>query len=170
MSDSTGFQGVIKTSYLDSTPSWPEKKKAPADAPNIIYIVLDDTGYSQLGCFGSLVETPHIDSLAADGLRYRDFHVNAMCSPTRGSLLTGCNNHTVGLGFLANFDLGFPRCPANLIANTGISAKHYSTAATRHLPSGNGICAITKRLMAPDHSVNGRWAGDSRSIMDSLAQ
>ena len=56
MSDSTGFEGKIKTSYLDSTPSWPEKKKAPEDAPNIIYIVLDDTGYSQLGCYGSFVE------------------------------------------------------------------------------------------------------------------
>ena len=114
MSDSTGFKGIIKTSFQDSTPSWPERKKAPEDAPNIIYIVLDDTGYSQLGCYGSFVETPNIDSLAADGLRYRDFHVNAMCSPTRGSLLTGCNNHTVGLGFLANFDFGFPALSGNI--------------------------------------------------------
>jgi arylsulfatase len=114
MSDSTGFKGVIKTSYLDSTPWWPEEKKAPEGAPNIIYIVLDDTGYSQLGCFGSYIDTPHIDSLAADGLRYRDFHVNAMCSPTRASLLTGCNNHTVGLGFLSNYNLGFPSLSGNI--------------------------------------------------------
>ena len=90
MSDNTDFKGIIKTSYIDSTPYWEEEeKKAPEDAPNIIYIVLDDTGYSQLGCYGSLVETPNIDSIASDGLRYRDFHVNAMCSPTRASLLTG---------------------------------------------------------------------------------
>ena len=109
-----GFKGIIKTSYIDSTPYWEEEKKAPEDAPNIIYIVLDDTGYSQLGCYGSLVNTSNIDSIADDGLRYRDFHVNAMCSPTRASLLTGCNNHTVGLGFLSNYDLGVPSLSGSL--------------------------------------------------------
>jgi arylsulfatase A-like enzyme len=108
------FQGVIKTSYLDSTPWWREETKAPEGAPNVLYIVLDDTGYSQLGCYGSLIETPAMDSIAADGLRYNDFHVNAMCSPTRASLLTGCNNHTVGDGYLTNFDLGFPPLSGNI--------------------------------------------------------
>ena len=114
MSGNTNFKGIIKTSYIDSTPYWEEEKRAPKDAPNIIYVVLDDTGYSQLGCYGSLVNTPNIDSIAADGLRYRDFHVNAMCSPTRASLLTGCNNHTVGLGFLSNYDLGVPSLSGSL--------------------------------------------------------
>ncbi|MDD5338565.1 MAG: arylsulfatase [Dehalococcoidales bacterium] len=108
------FQGIIKTTYAESTPWWKEESKPPAGAPNILYIVLDDTGYSQLGCYGSLIETPNIDSIAADGLRYTDFHVNAMCSPTRASLLTGCNNHTVGLGYLSNFDLGFPPLSGNI--------------------------------------------------------
>ncbi len=102
------FRGEIKTSYIDSTPWWPEVKRPPKDAPNVLYIILDDTGYSQIGCYGSLVETPNIDALAADGLRYSDFHVNAMCSPTRASLLTGCNNHTVGFSYLGNNDFGFP--------------------------------------------------------------
>jgi arylsulfatase A-like enzyme len=108
------FQGVIKTSYSDSTPWWREEDKAPNGAPNILYIVLDDTGYSQIGCYGSPIDTPYIDSIAADGLRYRDFHVNAMCSPTRASLLTGCNNHTVGVGYLTNNDLGFPPLSGNV--------------------------------------------------------
>ena len=85
MSDSVGFKGVIETSYMDSAPWWPASKKPPEGAPNVLYVVLDDTGYSQLGCYGSLVPTPNIDSIAADGLRYSDFHVNAMCSPTRAS-------------------------------------------------------------------------------------
>jgi arylsulfatase A-like enzyme len=108
------FQGIIKTSYNDSTPWWREESKLPADTPNVLYVVLDDTGYSQLGCYGSPINTLNIDSLAADGLRYNDFHVNAMCSPTRASLLTGCNNHTVGLGYLSNFDLGFPPLSGNV--------------------------------------------------------
>jgi arylsulfatase A-like enzyme len=108
------FQGVIKTSYINSTPWWREEDKAPDAAPNVIYIVLDDTGYSQLGCYGSPINTPCIDSIAAEGLRYNDFHVNAMCSPTRASLLTGCNNHTVGDGYLTNFDLGFPPLSGNV--------------------------------------------------------
>ncbi len=101
------YQGVIKTRYMDSTPWWPEDRK-PKDAPNILYILLDDTGFSDVGCYGSLIETPNIDALAADGLRYRDFHVNAMCSPTRASLLSGCNCHTAGMGFIAEIDMGFP--------------------------------------------------------------
>ena len=108
------FQGVIKTSYVESTPWWKEERKAPKGAPNVLYIVLDDTGYSQIGCYGSPIDTPNIDSIAADGLRYNDFHVNAMCSPTRASLLTGCNNHTVGDGYLTNFDLGFPALSGNV--------------------------------------------------------
>jgi arylsulfatase A-like enzyme len=108
------FQGIIKTSYADSTPWWRDEDKAPDGAPNVLYIVLDDTGYSQIGCYGSPMNTPNIDSIAADGLRYSDFHVNAMCSPTRASLLTGCNNHTVGDGYLTNFDLGFPALSGNV--------------------------------------------------------
>jgi arylsulfatase A-like enzyme len=102
-----GFQGVIKTNYTGSTPWWPPSRDLK-DKPNILYILLDDTGYSDAGCFGSLIETPNIDALAAEGLRYRDFHVNAMCSPTRASLLSGCNHHTTGMGFIAEIDMGFP--------------------------------------------------------------
>jgi arylsulfatase A-like enzyme len=101
------YQGIIKTRYMDSTPWWPQER-ARTDVPNILYILLDDTGYADVGCYGSLIETPHIDALAADGLRYRDFHVNAMCSPTRASLLSGCNHHTTGMGFIAEIDMGFP--------------------------------------------------------------
>ncbi len=101
------YQGIIKTNYKDSTPWWPEDR-AQKDMPNILYILIDDTGYSDVGCYGSLIETPNIDALAAEGLRYRDFHVNAMCSPTRASLLTGCNHHTAGMGFIAEINMGFP--------------------------------------------------------------
>jgi arylsulfatase len=101
------FRGITKTSYIYSTPWWPDKKQAPECAPNILYILMDDTGYADIGCYGSLIETPNLDQLAADGLRYSDFHVNPMCSPTRASLMSGCNHHTAGMGYLSNYDLGF---------------------------------------------------------------
>jgi arylsulfatase A-like enzyme len=101
------YQGIIKTRYMDSTPWWPEDRSR-RDLPNILYILLDDTGYSDVGCYGSLIETPNIDALAREGLRYRDFHVNAMCSPTRASLLSGCNHHTAGMGFIAEINMGYP--------------------------------------------------------------
>ena len=81
---------------------------APAGAPNVVVIVLDDLGFGQLGCFGSDIATPAIDGLAADGLRYNRFHVTSLCSPTRACLLTGRNHHQVGMGFLTDIPVGFP--------------------------------------------------------------
>lgn len=73
----------------------PSKRRA--DAPNVLYIVLDDLGFAQLGCYGSNIDTPNIDRLAENGLRYNNFHTTAICSATRASLLTGANHHSVGV-------------------------------------------------------------------------
>ncbi|MEO0247956.1 MAG: arylsulfatase [candidate division WOR-3 bacterium] len=142
------FQGIIKTSYLDSTPWWREEKKAPDRAPNVLFIVLDDVGYSQIGCYGSLIDTPHIDAIAADGLRYNNFHVNAMCSPTRASLLTGCNHHAVGMGYLANFDLGFPSLSGNIDPRYG-----YISEAL--LENGYATFAVGKWHLCNQKHMNG---------------
>ena len=74
--------------------------------PNIIYIILDDMGYSDLGCYGSEVKTPNVDKLAANGLLYNNFTVCPASSPTRASLLTGRENTAVGMGSIANVVLG----------------------------------------------------------------
>ncbi|MEM1019754.1 MAG: sulfatase-like hydrolase/transferase, partial [Pseudomonadota bacterium] len=66
-------------------------------------LVLDDVGYADLGCYGSDIETPAIDALARQGLRYQNFHVTSLCAPTRASLLTGRNAHAVGVGTIAEF-------------------------------------------------------------------
>lgn len=73
---------------------------------NIVYIVLDDSGFSDLGSYGSEIKTPNLDKLAENGLRYNNFHVSPLSSPTRAALLTGRNAHTVGMGTVANFDFG----------------------------------------------------------------
>ena len=102
------FQGTIGTTYEESTPWWPEQQKLPEDTPNVVVIVLDDVGFSDLGCFGSDIDTPAMDALANDGLRYANFHTTTLCSPTRACLLTGRNHHSVGMRMLSNFDTGFP--------------------------------------------------------------
>ena len=94
----------------ESTPAWDPPKRPPEGAPNVVVIVLDDTGFAHLGCFGSDIETPNIDRLAAGGLRYTNFHTTALCSPTRACLLSGRNHHSVGMRFVSNVDTGFSNC------------------------------------------------------------
>ena len=101
-------QAVIGRTVRESRPAFAPVPRPPAGAPNVLVIVLDDLGFAQLGCFGSDLATPAIDGLAAGGLRYRRFHVTAMCSPTRACLLTGRNQHRVGMGFVADLPIGFP--------------------------------------------------------------
>jgi arylsulfatase A-like enzyme len=101
------FHGVIGKTYEESTPWWPAAKFKKG-APNVVLVVLDDTGFSHFGCYGSTLATPNIDALAAGGLRYTGFHTTALCSPTRACLLTGRNHHAVGMRAISNFDTGFP--------------------------------------------------------------
>jgi arylsulfatase A-like enzyme len=102
------FRGVIGRTYRESTPWWPEPVRPPTGAPNIVVILLDDVGFADLGCYGSEIATPAMDRLAAGGLRYNNFHVTSMCSPTRACLLTGRNAHAVGMGIIAEWASGFP--------------------------------------------------------------
>ena len=87
--------------------------------PNIVVIVLDDVGFSDLGCYGSEIATPRMDGLAYRGVRYNNFHVTAMCSPTRASLLTGRNPHAVGVGIIAEWANGMPGYDGRIHASAG---------------------------------------------------
>ena len=91
-----------------------QPQRPPQDAPNVVVILLDDLGFAQFGCYGSDISTPHIDRLAAGGLRYNRFHVTALCSPTRAALLTGRNHHAVGMGFLADLPTTHPGYTAHI--------------------------------------------------------
>jgi arylsulfatase A-like enzyme len=102
------FGGEIGRTLAESTPSWAVPPLPPVGAPNVVLVLFDDTGFSHFGCYGSDLPTPAIDALAAGGLRYTNFHVTPLCSPTRAALLTGRNHHTVGMRALSNFNTGFP--------------------------------------------------------------
>ena len=141
-------RATIGHTTAESTPHWPAPVSAPAGAPNVIYIVFDDLGFADLGCYGSEIETPHIDALAAGGLRYTNFHTTALCSPTRAALLTGRNHHSVGMGGLADWDLGFPGMRGRISRSAGTLAEMlrlqgYNTFARprRLAPSTSGRCS-----------------------------
>jgi arylsulfatase len=108
MTGDAEFGGVIGRDWSDSVPWWPPERTHPPNAPNVLLMVLDDVGFAQLGCYGSDIATPHIDGLAAGGIRFSNFHTAALCSPTRACLLTGRNHHTNGMGRVADLAMGFP--------------------------------------------------------------
>lgn len=104
----SAFPGTIGATWRESRPWWPAAASTPKNAPNIVFIVLDDVGFSDIGCYGSEIATPNMDALAAGGLRYNNFHVTAMCSPTRACLLTGRNAHAAGMGIISEWAGGYP--------------------------------------------------------------
>jgi arylsulfatase len=106
--EGTPFPGKIARTAGESVAAWPVAPKARAGAPNVLVVLLDDVGFAQIGCFGSDIRTPTFDRLAAGGLRYRDFHTTAICSPTRACLLTGRNHHSNGVGIIQEMATGFP--------------------------------------------------------------
>lgn len=139
---------------------WELDPRPGTGAPNVLQIVFDDTGWSDFGCFGSPIATPNIDALAAGGLRYTNFHVTPLCSPTRACLHTGRNHHNVGMRFLAALDTGFdnsrgrvdpaiPMVPARLrergygtylVGKWHLAPKHHTTPAGpfTHWPLARG--------------------------------
>src|SRR5918996_1480890 len=79
-------------------------------SPNVVLILADDMGFSDIGCYGGEIQTPNIDRLARDGVRLSQFYNTARCSPSRASLLTGLHPHQAGIGVLTNDDgpQGYP--------------------------------------------------------------
>ena len=113
------FSGVIGRELADSEQAYPDIVRPREGAPNVVFVVLDDVGFAQIGCFGSDIDTPNFDRLAAGGLRYRSFHTTAMCSPTRACLLTGRNHHTTSMGGIADSATGFPGFDGRIDKDTG---------------------------------------------------
>ena len=131
------FDGVIARTQAESQPSWPVPPHPGEEAPNVVVILLDDTGFSHFGCYGSSLTTPNIDALATGGLRYSNFHVTPLCSPTRAALLTGRNHHAVGMRAISNFDSGYPHMRGHI-------SNHATTMAEVLRDEGYATFAIGK--------------------------
>ena len=142
------------SSELSSGPRAHLQRPKPSGAPNVLAIVLDDTGFGQLGCFGSTIDTPHIDGLAAEGLRFNRFHVTAMCSPTRAAFFTGRNAHRVGMGFVADVPLDHPGYTARI-------PKEAATIARLLKDAGWATRAIGKWHLVPRYERSDAGPFDS---------
>jgi arylsulfatase A-like enzyme len=102
------FQGEINLNALQSKPAWPARVVPPKGAPNILLIMTDDVGFGAPSTFGGVIPTPAMDRVAANGLRFTNFHTTSLCSPTRAALITGRNHHSEGFGVISEQATGFP--------------------------------------------------------------
>ncbi len=129
------FEGKIGRTLADSEAWFPEAPHPGEDAPNVIIVLLDDTGFAQLGSYGSEIDTENVDALASNGLQFTNFHVTPLCSPTRASLLTGRSQHAVGMRGVSNWQTGFPHQLGHISNHAGtiaevLSAEGYATFCT----------------------------------------
>src|SRR3954453_4090308 len=110
------FKGVVNLEITQSVPDWGPYAQpvAPEGSPNVLYIVLDDVGFSAMEPFGGLIETPNINRIADQGLVFTNFHTTALCSPTRSCLLTGRNHTTNGMACITEASSGFPNANGHI--------------------------------------------------------
>lgn len=136
------FEGSIGRTVADSE-AWHDEPPHPGpEAPNVVLVLLDDTGFAQFGCYGSDIDTPNVDALAAGGVQFTNFHVTPLCSPTRASLLTGRSQHAVGMRAVSNFRTGFPN-------QLGHISHHAATVAEVVRDVGYATFCVGKWHLAP---------------------
>lgn len=142
------FKGKIGKTFAESQEYWPPPVTAPKDAPNIIWILLDDVGFGATSTFGGLISTPTFDSLAANGLRYNNFHTCAICAPTRAALLTGRNSATVHMSGFAHtiMSAGFPGWDGRMPSSS-------ATIAELLKENGYNTFAVGKYGVTPDEEA-----------------
>lgn len=121
--------------------------RAPAGAPNVVIVLLDDVGFGAASTFGGPAVTPVLDSLASEGLRYNRFHTTAICSPTRASLLSGRNPHAIGIGAVMNLADSRP-------GYRGMQAENAATVAELLRRGGYNTAAFGKWHQTADWEVS----------------
>ncbi|RAX14738.1 arylsulfatase [Pseudarthrobacter sp. AG30] len=142
-----GFAGKVAPRSSQSTPWWPAPKRAAEKAPNVIIILIDDMGFSDVQPFGSEIPTPAIQKLADEGYRFTNFHVAPVCSPTRASLMTGCNPHRAGVGSVANMNPGYPGL-------RGAIPQNMPTLAETFRENGYSTLMVGKWHLTPETSMH----------------
>ena len=141
-----GFGGTIGRTISESRPWWPAVPSPSPDTPNVVVVVFDDVGFAHFNSYGSTIDTPNLNRLAAGGLRFVNFHTTALCSPTRACMLTGRNHHAVGMRAISNFDTGFPNM-------RGAIPRSAATLAEILREQGFGTYMVGKWHLAPMHET-----------------
>ena len=137
------FKGTIDLRAKNSKSDFPQPLKAPAGAPNILLVLLDDVGFGATSTFGGPCQTPTFTRLAENGLRYNRFHTTALCSPTRAALITGRNHHSVHTATIMESATGFP-------GYDSVMQKDTATVAEVLKQSGYGTAWFGKNHNVPD--------------------
>lgn len=117
------FTGTVGRTMAETDFKYDVEEDRPKDAPNIVYILMDDMGFAHLGCYGSNIHTPNLDRLAEEGTRFNNFHTTAVCSATRASLLTGANHHAAGISGLVEMQTGCSNSQGKLNPEYGTIAE-----------------------------------------------
>ncbi|MFK7894565.1 MAG: arylsulfatase [Myxococcota bacterium] len=117
------FAGQLAQTEEESTGAFVPRPEPAENAPNILLILTDDAGFGAASTFGGPAPTPHLDQLAAEGLRYNRFHTTGVCSPTRAALLTGRNHHAVGMGALVEMVSPYPGYSGRIPASAATMAR-----------------------------------------------
>jgi arylsulfatase A-like enzyme len=162
------FKGKINIDIQDSRPDWaPYAQPVPPEgAPSVLYVVLDDVGFSALEPYGGPIETPNIKRIADKGLKYTNFHTTALCSPTRSCLLTGRNHTTNGMACISEASSGFPNAnghipPECAMAPEVLGEQGWSTfmVGKWHLCAEDEENLASRRLGWPSGRGFDRWYG-----------
>lgn len=143
----TSFEGTIGRTLSESTPYFVPPAHPGEESPNVVVVLLDDTGFAQFGCYGSDIDTSNIDELAANGLLFTNFHVTPLCSPTRAALLTGRSQHAVGMRGVSNWQTGFPH-------QLGHISNSASTVAEVLKAQGYATFCVGKWHLAPTQDIS----------------
>jgi arylsulfatase A-like enzyme len=143
----TAFNGVVGRTFDTSKQAWPEPNRAREGAPNVLFIVLDDVGFGQLGCYGSPLKTPNMNALADNGLRFNNMHTTALCSPTRACILTGRNHHSNAMACITEGSTGFPGSNGNIPFENGFLSEIL-------LKNGYNTYAIGKWHLTPADQIS----------------
>ena len=151
----TAFPGVVGRTTDESVPAWPRPLRAKEGSPNVLFIVLDDTGFGQLGCYGSPVATPNFDALAAGGLLYTNMHTTALCSPSRSCIITGRNHHANATAAINELATGYPGYNGQIPFENGFLSEML-------LPHGYSTYMVGKYHLLPSEFESGagpfdRW-------------
>src|ERR1700730_2055712 len=151
----TAFPGVVGRTTDESSPAWPRPLRAAAGAPNVLFIVLDDTGFGQFGCYGSPIATPNFDELAAGGLLYTNMHTTALCSPSRSCIITGRNHHANTTAAINELATGYPGYNGSIPFENGFLPEML-------LPHGYSTYMVGKYHLLPSEFESGagpfdRW-------------
>lgn len=142
-----GFRGTVAPLASQSEPWWPIPNRAPANAPNVIVVLVDDLGYSDIEPFGGEIPTPALNCLAETGYRFTNFRVTPLCAPSRAALLTGANPHRAGFGWVPHLDPGYPGLSMTL-------PQQLPTLAETFRASGYGTFMVGKWHLTPESKLH----------------